>query len=149
MYIGEGGVPYVHDILNFGYYTPIRANFGSHWICTWGGGTLCTCRLLTPQAPIWRPLGYPTPPKMGQQGHFLGQNSVFDQNSQELFELLKYFFNSGPFFEKKVGKNRVKKAYFRGFWQNTLFYPILPYFTLFYPILPYFRGPATNLGIKG
>ena len=66
------------------------------------GSTLCTCRLpAPPQAPIWRTPGYPTPPKMGQKGHFWGQNSAFDQNLKELFELLKYFLNSGPFFEKK------------------------------------------------
>ena len=72
--------------------------------------------------------------KLPKKGRILAQNSVFDQNSKELLELFKYFLGFGPFFKKKVGKNRGKKAYFRVFFlQNTLFYPILPillYFTL-------------------
>ena len=38
------------------------------------------------------------------------QNSAVDQNSKELFELLKYFLGSGPL--KKTTKNEAKKKLF-------------------------------------
>ena len=59
----------------------------------------CTWRLFIPPRHFLCALPYtPNPPKMDQKGRFLGQNSVFDQNSKELFELLKYFVGFGPFF---------------------------------------------------
>ena len=88
-------------------------------------------------------------PKMALRGRFLGQNSVFCQNSKEFLENLNYFISSEALFEKKVSKKQVKSAYFR---EITVFYPISPYFTLFCPfylIRATSWGTATNLGIKG
>ena len=66
MYIGEG-VPYVHAV----FLPPPRHRFGAL-------------------------LGTPPLQKWAKKVIFGGQNSVVDQNSKELFELLKYFFRFQP-----------------------------------------------------
>ena len=67
--------------------------YGGYPMYIMEGGTRCTWRLATPLGHR-QPPGYPTPPKMAQEGRFYGQNSVFDPILKELFELLKYFFGS-------------------------------------------------------
>ena len=84
---------------------------------------------------------------------FFGLNFCLRSKFERIFEKSQIFFRLRAEFRKKKctkkGSKRVKigvkKAYFRGFWQNTPFYPILPYFPyfiLFRALFPMLRANA-------